>query len=188
MIGPIRAWIFRSLWWQAFFWEDDSCIHSPPLFDLKVDCLFRERSMSRQMRTWISPRFVCYKNKSCSVKKLSYIVYYVFSLFTRAYLSLFQIEANGRSCNSRSNSDLHAIKFVISLEFISVTSSPSMLTKTSPTCTWPARTLVDRTAETWVGPVFDLALERSIPNFPGGAMSVKYVIGRGTGSAPNILV
>lgn len=55
---------------------------------------------------------------------------------------------SGRNRSTLSNSALRAMMLVISFELSRITSSPSMLTNTSPTWTLPARTLVDRTAET----------------------------------------
>jgi hypothetical protein len=47
--------------------------------------------------------------------------------------------------------------------------------------------VVDRTAKMCIGPLLDLALERSITNFHGGAMSVKSCLGRAPVQYPNIL-
>ena len=70
MSVPVQAWISQSRWGQAA-----SCIHCQPLFELKVEGLYRVWSMSRQMQTWISTWFVCSKNKSCSVNKIKLIFY-----------------------------------------------------------------------------------------------------------------
>ena len=122
------------------------------------------------------------------------------SSICNAYPSLFHYTdvelTNGMNLSTRSKSLFLAIIFVISFEFNRVTSSSSMLRNISPTCTFPARILVDRTAGTWVGPLLllpppapppplpplmdDFVLDSNMPNLPGGVYLCKIFDTRGS--------